>query len=220
MPLSFLGVAAYPRLSQLFATDLPAFRRSAADLIWLMVLGGGAVGWGLYFVAPPLLVPVLGERFAGAEPVVQTMAVFALVQAIEVGLGRVMLCADRQEANAAFIAGGAVLSIILNLLLVPRFGVNGAIYAGAVAYAVIDIFCIGALKRPLTAAALTRLLAVLGISLTVAVGLAAILARQGFSLGPQALVAALALLLIGATGYRFRHGDLAHGLAARGRSTL
>ncbi len=46
MPLSFLGVAAYPRLSQLFAADLPAFRQSAVDLAWLMMLGGGLAGLG------------------------------------------------------------------------------------------------------------------------------------------------------------------------------
>jgi O-antigen/teichoic acid export membrane protein len=205
MPLSFLGVAAYPRLSQLFATDVPAFRRSATDLLWLMLLGGAAVAWGLFFVAPSLLVPVLGERFAGAEPVIQTMAVFALVQAVEVGLGRVLLCADRQASNAAFIAGGAVLSIILNVVLVPRFGVNGAIYAGATAYFAIDILCIGALRGPLTGAALLRMLLSLAASLAVGVGIAGFLAREGFSAWPQALASAAALLLIGAIGYRYRH---------------
>lgn len=204
MPLSFLGVAAYPRLSLLFATDTPLFQRSAGDLMWLMLLGGGAVAWGLYYVAPPLLVPILGERFAGAEPVIQSMAVFALVQAIEVCLGRILLCADRQAANAAFVAGGAALSVVLNVILVPRFGVNGAIIAGAAAYAVIDILCIAALRKPLGPGALSRMLVSLGASLAVGAGGAAILAGRGLPASVQAVVFAAAFVLIGGAAYRYR----------------
>lgn len=204
LPLAFLGVAGYPRLSQLFAADLPAFRRSAADLMWLMLLGGGAAAWGVYFVAPPLLVPLLGQRFAGAEGLIQSMAVFALVQAVEVCLGRMLLCADRQIANAAFVAGGAILSVILNLLLVPRFGVSGAIYAGAAAYAAIDLFCVGALWRPLTAAALLNMFAGLGVALALAAGIAALLEHWEFSAWPQAIAAAAAFALAGGAAYRYR----------------
>jgi O-antigen/teichoic acid export membrane protein len=208
MPLSFLGVAAYPGLSQLFATGVPAFRRSAVNLLWIMLFGGGAVAWGLYFVAPSVLVPVLGQRFAGAEPVIQTMAVFALVQAVGVGLGRLLLCADRQAANAAFVAAGAILSVILNVLLVPRYGVNGAIYAGAAAYAAIDVLCLGALRQPLTGAALRRMLVSLGASLAAGGGLAALLALRGFSTLPQAIASVAGFIVIGAVAYRYRHGNL------------
>ena len=208
MPLSFFGMASYPRLSRLFATQPPLFRRSAADLLWLMVFGGCLVAWGLYFVAPLLLVPVLGERFAGAEPMIQTMAVFALVQAIEVGLGRIMLCADRQAANAGFIAIGAIVGLILNVVLVPRWGVDGAIYAGAAAFVVVDILCIGALQRPLGAGTLLRMLLSLCLAVGAAAGVAALVARGGFSALLQAVACAVILVLIGAAGYRLRHrGD-------------
>jgi len=204
MPLSFLGVAAYPRLSRLYTTALPAFRRSAGELMWLMLLGGAVAAWGLYFVAPSLLVPVLGQRFAGAEPFIQTMAVFALVQAIEVCLGRILLCADRQIANAVFVACGSVLSLALNLLWVPRFGVAGAIYAGAAAYALIDIFCVAALWRPLTGAALLRVFLALGTAVALGAGIAAVLARCDFSVWLQAIAAAAALVLFGGIGFRHR----------------
>lgn len=205
MPLSFLGVASYPRLSQLFATNLPEFRRSAADLMWLMLLGGGLAAWGLYFVAPPLLSPVLGQRFAGFEPVIQVMAAFALVQAVEVCLGRILLCADRQIANAAFVAAGAILSVILNILWVPRFGINGAIFAGVLAYAAIDIFGIGALRHALTGPALRRMFAAFGAAVALAVGLTALLTRLDLSVWLQAPVTAAAFLAIGAIAYRYRH---------------
>jgi O-antigen/teichoic acid export membrane protein len=203
MPLSFLGVAAYPRLSQLFTTNLPAFRHSAAGLMWLMLFGGAAAAWGMHFVAPPLLVPVLGQRFAGSEAVIQSMAVFALVQAVEVCLGRVLLCADRQVANAAFVAVGSVFSLLLNLVLVPRFGVYGAVYAGAAAYAAIDFLCAGALLRPLTGAVLARIFLSLGTSVAVGGSIALWLARHEISMWLAAIASAAAFALIGGITYRY-----------------
>lgn len=220
MPLSFLGVAAYPRLSQLFATNLPEFRRSAADLMWLMLLGGALAAWGLYYVAPPLLAPVLGQRFAGFEAVIQVMAAFALVQAVEVCLGRILLCADRQIANAAFVAAGAILSVLLNILWVPRFGINGAIFAGVLAFVVIDILGIGALRHALTGAALRRMFAAFGAAAALAAGLGALLARLELSVWLQAPVSAAAFVAIGALAYRHRHAGESQVLppSARGVS--
>jgi len=132
------------------------------------------------------------------------MAVFALVQAIEVCLGRILLCADRQIANAVFVACGAVLSLGLNLLWVPRYGVSGAIYAGAAAYALIDIFCIAALRRPLTGAALLRLFLAMGAALGLGAGLAAVLAQCDFSRVLQAIASGTALLVLGGIAFRRR----------------
>jgi len=150
--------------------------------------------------------------------VIQTMAAFALVQAVEVGLGRLMLCADRQTANAWYVAGGAILSVILNVLLVPRYGVNGAIFAGALSYAAIDVLCVAALREPLTGAALWRMLASLGAGLAVGAGLAAALAMRGFAAWPQAVVSVAAFVAIGALAYRYRHAGAAAGLGAHTRS--
>ena len=204
MPLSFLGVAAYPRLSQLFATDLPEFRRSAANLMWLMLLGGGLAAWGLYYVATPLLVPVLGARFAGAEPVIQLMAAFALVQAVEVCLGRILLCADRQVANAAFVAIGAVLSVLLNIVLVPRFITSGAVYSGVIAFIVIDILCVRALRSALGESMLWRMLGSLTVAAALGAGAAWLSTQINAAQWVQALASAIVFLGAGALAYRFR----------------
>jgi O-antigen/teichoic acid export membrane protein len=140
------------------------------------------------------------------------MAVFALVQAVEVCLGRLLLCTDRQAATAGFVAAGAVLSVILNLLWVPHYGINGAIYAGAAAYAAIDVLCIAALRRPLGGAALGRMLASLAVSLAVGSGLAALLALRSVSASTQAAASLAGFVVIAALAYRFRHGTIGGGL--------
>lgn len=203
VPLGFFGVAMYPRLSQLFSTDAPAFRRSAADLLLAAYLAGLVVAWGLYFLAPSVLVPVLGARFAGAEPIIQVMAALALVQAMEAGLGRILLSADLQVPRAVFIAVGAIVSVGVNVALVPRFGINGAIIAAVAAYFVINVMSVAALRSSLSLAVLVPPLLLLAAALVLVTGIAWLLLRWGFGDLVQAAGTGGVLLLVAlATGAR------------------
>jgi O-antigen/teichoic acid export membrane protein len=144
------------------------------------------------------------------------MVVFALVQAVEVCLGRIMLCADRQISNAAFVAVGAVLSLLLNLWWVPRFGVSGAIYAGAAAYFVIDVLCVASLRRAMTLAALLRVIGSLIVTVAAAAAAGALAARWDISAAVQAVAALAVFAGAGALAHRFRHSAGGAALAAPG----
>jgi hypothetical protein len=95
--------------------------------------------------------------------------------------------------------------VILNVLWVPRFGINGAIFAGVLAYVVIDVLGIGALRLALTGAALRRMFAAFGAAVALAAGLALLLARLEFSIWFQAPLTAAAFLAIGFIAHRYRH---------------
>jgi O-antigen/teichoic acid export membrane protein len=206
VPLAFFGLAAYPHLSQLFATDTVGFRRPALKLVWVMLLAGLLLAWGLYFVAPPLLVPLLGERFAGTAPIIRPMAALGLVQAVDIGLGRILLSANLNVSRALYIVAGAVTSVALNLVLSPRFGVDGAIASGVAAYLVINVLSLKTLKRPLSGAALWSLIATLVASLLLVVGVDAILVWYDIGILSQAIACAGVLAMVAAAGYQFRFG--------------
>jgi O-antigen/teichoic acid export membrane protein len=207
VPLGYFGIAFYPQLSRLFSADIRSFRRTAMQVIWLMLLAGMLVAWGLYFVAPSLLVPVFGERFAGTAPIMRLMAGLALVQALEAGLGRVLLSADLQVARALFIAVAALASVGLNIAFTPRFGVDGAIVSGVAAYGIINVLSLLALKRPLTGAALLPLIWTLVLGVAVGGGVVGVLAANGCGPAPQAITAAAVLAMVAAAGYLYRFGE-------------
>jgi O-antigen/teichoic acid export membrane protein len=199
LPLAFMGVAAYPRLSQLFRSDVAAFQRVGRDLLWLMVFVGGTLAWGLYYVAPLLLVPVLGARYAGAEPVVKTIAALALIQSCEVIMGRLMLAADLQVARAAIFAIGALSALILNLAMIGPFGVNGTIYAGVLSYLLIVLLYGIALRHRSGATHLVNISMAFALSATAAAGTALALNAVQSPYWAQASVSALVFLAVAAT---------------------
>lgn len=200
-PLNFTGIAAYPRLSLAYRQDRAVFLSTSDGLLWLMLLTAGALAWGLYFVAPPLLVPVLGVRYAGAEPVVRLIALIAALQACDTILGRLLFAADRHHARALVMAIGAALAVILNLVMIRKFGVNGAIFATTIAYALMNLLYLVILRRPLTGSGWMRVLLTLALSLLGGIAGASIAYTQHLGVWMQAAFSAAIFALIVGAGY-------------------
>lgn len=206
MPLAFMGVAAYPQLSRLFVEDRAAFQRNGSDFIWGVQVAGVVLAWGLFFVAPALLVPVLGNKYAGSQPVMQAMAALAVIQALEVGMGRVLFAAHQQVARALAIFLGAAAALALNLVLVPKFSVDGAIAAGVLSFGVINLVYFAAMRGPISGRNLSQ--ALIGPLAGLALGalVACECANQGFAIWVQALTSAVAFCIVAGGGFWLSRG--------------
>ena len=99
----------------------------------------------MYLAVPPLLVPVLGERFAGTEAVIATMAMIVFAQGIEIVIGRLMLAAHLNVARALRITVGTLACVVLTVVLTPAFGIEAAIGALVCSYLLVDAMYSGSL---------------------------------------------------------------------------
>jgi O-antigen/teichoic acid export membrane protein len=146
LPLWFTGVALYPRLCQAFMHDRQSFSTLSARLLWLTSAMTVGIALAMYFIVPHLLVFMLGPQYAGTEAFIASMALIAVLYGPEMGLGRILF-ASRLNMNRARAVGlGAAASLALNLLLVPEFGVAGAIRATATAYLIVVLWYVLALR--------------------------------------------------------------------------
>jgi len=144
LPLVFIGVAAYPRLCQAYA-DRTAYQKLARQAFAVGVLLAFMLALAMYLAVPPLLVPVLGDRFAGTEAVVATMAAIVFAQGIEIVLGRLMLAANLNVARAVRITVGTVICVLLTVAFTPAFGIEAAIAALVCSYLLVDALYSGSL---------------------------------------------------------------------------
>jgi O-antigen/teichoic acid export membrane protein len=144
LPLVFIGVAAYPRLCQVFA-DPGAFQGVARRALMIGVLLALVLAGAMYAAVPPLLVPVLGERFAGSETVIAAMAAIVLAQGVEIVLGRLMLAARLNVARAVRITLGPIVCVLLTVGLTPSFGITATIAALVCSYLLVDLMYFGSL---------------------------------------------------------------------------
>jgi O-antigen/teichoic acid export membrane protein len=142
LPLWFIGVAVYPRLCQAFA-HREGFQRLSRQALTIGFVLALVLAVAMYLAVPPLLVPVLGARFAGAEPVIAAMAAIVLAQGIEIVLGRLMLSANLNVARAIRITVGTLVCVLLTVGLTPLFGINATIAALVCSYLLVDVLYFG-----------------------------------------------------------------------------
>jgi O-antigen/teichoic acid export membrane protein len=146
MPLLFLGQAAYPALSRCFSQPAQFRKLSRLALVWGSLIAL-VIAAAMALLVPVLLVPLLGEGYAGSETIIASMAVLAFVQGLEIVIGRLLLAANLSVARAQWVSLGAVLCAVSTALLVPRFGVPAAIGATVTAYVLVDALYLRSLLR-------------------------------------------------------------------------
>ncbi len=157
-PVISLFGAASPRLFREGAAGgAPAADRGARSLLrW-------AVPFGL-FAAPvlafgaPLLPRLFGHSFAGSVSALRFLCVLPLLRALHYAWGTAITACANQWIRTGAQCGVAVLNLLLNLLLIPRWGWQGAAFAslvtdGALAlstWIILRLLVFRSLRRPVS----------------------------------------------------------------------
>src|SRR5262249_25614949 len=152
------GFALYPSLSRLSVSDPQGFLRASSRFLLAWELISGLTAWALYFAIPPLLGPLLGDRFVATAPALRLLIVLAMTQAAEQVLMRLLLVSDLQLPRLRLVALATLLNLLLTVGLVPRWGITGAVAAGTLAGAALVggyvLVLPGAVRRLVTRSAL------------------------------------------------------------------
>jgi O-antigen/teichoic acid export membrane protein len=164
-PLYLLGVAAYPSLSRAALFDPAAFRGSVRELARLMLFLAGWLAVGIFSLVPILITPIFGAPFAPAAAILPWFAGLAVLKGCEGTVYRVAYAVRRPSVYLIGMLAGTGLTIVLNVLLIPRLGLVGATIAAMASVAVVFGVCAARLRGSLApgvmAGAVLRLAAAL-----------------------------------------------------------
>jgi O-antigen/teichoic acid export membrane protein len=174
LPLVMFGTAMYPILSTLVARHSGDFPSAARDLVRVQFMLSGWLAVGIALLVPHLLMPIFGSEFEPAAKLLPWFAALALVKGAEIAFYRLLYCVHAQGSYFKALVIGTVLILLLNVALIPRFGLFGAIVAGVVSTLVVVLLCARVLSRHLPAwmllAQAGRLLAALVVTAAVVHG--------------------------------------------------
>jgi O-antigen/teichoic acid export membrane protein len=128
-----------PLLSGLLAQELHARAQSVYHTAtwWL-----SALSWPIYLtfaVFAPLFMRVFGSEFVGGADVLVILALPMLVAMAAGPVNVVLVMAGKSSWNLLNVAIALVTNIVLNVLLIPPFGINGAAVAWAVTILVLNV---------------------------------------------------------------------------------
>jgi O-antigen/teichoic acid export membrane protein len=94
-----------------------------------MLLAGSAIGLLLALLGPPLAPLVFGERFGAVGPVLLVLAACPPVRFLSTAVGAALLTERHMRLRILAMGAATVTVVLLNLLLIPRYGVRGAAFA-------------------------------------------------------------------------------------------
>lgn len=131
IPLAFmtaLSTVLIPRISASFSSGDRDYlktlvRKSFAYIVLLSI----PIGAGLILLAPEIILLLANQRFLPAIPVIRVMAPLTLIIGLSNLFGMQILTSMGKEKLTLYaVTVGMVLSVVLNLILIPRFSYMGA----------------------------------------------------------------------------------------------
>jgi O-antigen/teichoic acid export membrane protein len=136
---------------------------------------GGMLAWVLFFLAPLGLTPLLGDKFTASIPVVQMTGVLSIIMSIDLVATRLLLVMHLQVRRTTIQLLGIILNVVLNIILIPSFGVHGAMGAWIISQASINLLYIRILCNRTATKDMLKTIAFFSISLFAAIGIAVLL---------------------------------------------
>ncbi|MFH1259983.1 MAG: flippase [Elusimicrobiota bacterium] len=126
---AWLNLAIFPTISNLFSSNRKEFHTVRKIFIAFSLFMGIAMLvlallWGDKFI---LL--TLGSQYQSAVPVFQWLIVGAAIYSISGPFAQSLLAMGFEKSVLRQVSGCAVINLILNFILIPRFGAYGAVWS-------------------------------------------------------------------------------------------
>jgi O-antigen/teichoic acid export membrane protein len=133
LPLMMMGTI-YPLMARCAAGEREQLRSVFRESV--ILLGAIAVPIGIVIsVGAPLIVRVLfGARFAGADRALQILVWSTVFVYVAIVGGNLLISMGRERINLGLNIVGAAINILLNIVLIPRWGYLGAAVATSATY--------------------------------------------------------------------------------------
>jgi len=140
IPTVFI-TAIYPALSRSFTNNTGSLHILMQKGFYLLLLACMPIGLGLLTISDQLVVLLYGADFASSGPILAIFGLVLILTSQNMLLGQFMISIDRQKTMVWVMAGSALLTVPLDLILVPwsqsQFGV-GAI-GGSLSFLVTEL---------------------------------------------------------------------------------
>ena len=134
-PLIAVNTIAAPKLAGLYATgDIPAMNYVARNAVIISIVISLPVSV-FYWLRPDLGLLLFGNEFLLATGALMLLTAGHFVNAMTGPVGNLLMLTGHEKLMRNNIAGCSLLNIVLNIILIPKFGIVGA--AGATAFSLV-----------------------------------------------------------------------------------
>jgi O-antigen/teichoic acid export membrane protein len=137
---AILYVSVFPNIVKAKNTSEEMFYRKLQQIYNIMAfMGYGLIVFFILF-SKPIIRLLYGDAFSASAEMLMVLAFSLLFINLGTGRGAFLLSMNWTKVHSLTMAGGCLLNILLNLLLIPSMGGMGAAIASVAAYALAGYF--------------------------------------------------------------------------------
>ena len=125
MPTTYF-IGLFPALSRAYSLDRDTFREIATTSFGFAAVCAVPLGIGGLFLARPVMNFLFGPAYASAAPVLQILSWSAVLVILRGTFRQSLNAAGRAELDLRCAAASVLFNIVLNVLLIPRYGIIGS----------------------------------------------------------------------------------------------
>jgi O-antigen/teichoic acid export membrane protein len=144
LPGTALTWVCYPHLAGVPGTEAS---RRARRYLRPALLAVAAAAVPAFAISGPVISLLYGARFDGAVPQARVLLAGMLLAGVAGVASAYLYARGRPGANSAILGAGLLVTVVLDVLLIPPYGALGAAWASTVAYLVADAMLVGMLLR-------------------------------------------------------------------------
>ena len=120
-------MSVFPIMCRRFEPSFTGLKQIAEQLVELLLIIALPTAVGIYFIADSALLLLYGdESFLEAVPVLRVVIWILVLRALTTALGQVLLASLRERITLRIVAVNTLISFVMGLLLIGRFGLMGA----------------------------------------------------------------------------------------------
>lgn len=138
-----------PKFAELSAQQNTAALRMLTQRTSLGMTVVAAPVLAVMVVFPKFILGLFGHGFEAASLVLIILAVGQFVQVAAGAVGHLLMMSGHERSLRNLLVMSAVLNVLLNIILVPSYGMIGAATATAISLTVMSMMCISTVKRRL-----------------------------------------------------------------------
>jgi len=143
VPAALVGVSFFPALSKAFKEDKEKFQKIGDYQIQIMIFFAIPLTVGGIALAPRIINWVYGSDYSSATLAFQILIIAAGFTFFSNLFNNILIAAKKQKNLSMIIFSGAVLNVILNILLIPRYTLYGAAISTLMTMILIFVLLLG-----------------------------------------------------------------------------
>ncbi len=132
LPLAF-SAALYPSLSSTIEHDKIATAKTFSRGVWYILLIVTPIVFGMWLVAPEM-VRLTGQGYIESVGILRVLIFVLFPSFLEIPFGALLNASDRQSARMKILGMAMIVNVALDIFLIPRFGLMGAVVGSLVSY--------------------------------------------------------------------------------------